>query len=63
MIEECNFKGKDYTSIIGKEKYRMRCDLSNGKCLGEDKCILFQMYKSLSSKNEFMEGFKKGIEE
>lgn len=40
MIEECNFKG-----IIHKSLHYTECSIGNMACVGEENCILFQIYK------------------
>ncbi len=50
MIEKCNFRYEMYEaySCTGEDaRMRKKCMLSNGSpCPGEDRCILYQIYKN-----------------
>ena len=57
MIEECNFK-YDYKKK-GYCKINSRYLNSFKECDGEDKCILYQIYKSLQYNRELIDNFTK----
>jgi len=52
MIKECNFK--EQYELIGY-KDRFKCELADKACDGEDKCIVYQMYKMLSSRKNILD--------
>ena len=49
MIEECNFKEFVKLPILENDIGYDRCVIGTG-CVGEDNCILFQIYKQLQPK-------------
>ena len=62
MIEECNFKFENYYKDLC-------CKLTQNSrsCVGEDECILFQIYKHLAANDyatkEFQKVYKDKLEE
>mgnify|MGYP006283110815 CR=1 FL=1 len=48
MLKECNFKPK----IIHREKPGCNLTPNENVCSGEDNCIIYQIYKSLETKDK-----------
>ena len=48
MLKECNFKPK----IIHREKPGCNLTTNENVCSGEDNCIIYQIYKSLETKDK-----------
>ena len=67
MIEECNFKTiikpmkitEDFSA--GVKSPGNWCDMTGGKCKGEDKCILYQIYKNTVVVEDYKTTFGKFI--